>query len=100
MYVLKKDGKIIHYRSTKEDLERDIEFNNLSGQIEESDFIEFINKNDSIRSERYRRMCNEADPLKYEYEEAVARELKNADELKQKWLSKKEEIRSELPYEA
>lgn len=98
MYVLKKDGKIIHYRSTKEALERDIQFNALSGQIEESDFSESADGNNSIRCERYRRMCNEADPLKYEYEEALARETDNINELKQKWLSKKDEIRSELPY--
>lgn len=98
MYVLRKDGKIIHYRLTKENLERDIQFNALSGQIEESDFSESADGNNSIRCERYRRMCNEADPLKYEYEESVARGLDNADNLKQKWLSKKDEIRSELPY--
>lgn len=43
-------------------------------------------------------MFNEADQLKYDYEEAVARGEKNTEELKQIWLAKKDEIRADLPY--
>lgn len=43
-------------------------------------------------------MIEEADPLKYDYEEALAKGNKNAEALKKLWLAKKDEIRKKLPY--
>lgn len=53
---------------------------------------------EEIRGQRQIRMMNEADILKYDYEEAVARGDSNAEELKALWLAKKDQIRAELPY--
>lgn len=53
---------------------------------------------DEIRSQRRERMTNEADELKHDYDEAVARGDDNAAELKELWLAKKDQIRKELPY--
>lgn len=55
-------------------------------------------QNEEIRQQRQARMFSEADQLKYDYEEAVARGEMNAEELKKVWLAKKDEIRADLPY--
>lgn len=55
-------------------------------------------QNEAIRQQRSMRMTAEADPLKYDYEEAVARGAANAEELKAVWLAKKDEIREQLSY--
>lgn len=55
-------------------------------------------QNELLRQRRSIRMTTEADPLKYDYEEAVARGASNAEELKTAWLLKKDEIREQLPY--
>ena len=39
-----------------------------------------------------------SDKLKYDYDEAVARNADNVEELKQKWLESKDKIRNENPY--
>lgn len=54
--------------------------------------------NEEIRRRRSTLMAKEADPLKYDYEEALARGDKSAKELKRLWLAKKDEIRENLPY--
>lgn len=51
-----------------------------------------------IENKRQLRMTTEADPLRFDYEEALARGDENAEELKQIWLAKKDEIRRDLPY--
>jgi len=53
---------------------------------------------EDIRAMRQARFTNEADPIRYSYDEALARGEETADELKQEWLAKKDEIRAELPY--
>jgi len=53
---------------------------------------------DEIKAERQARYTAEADPLRYDYDEALARGEPTAEEKKQAWLDKKDEIRAELPY--
>ena len=53
---------------------------------------------EDIRFERQARYTAEADPLRYDYDEALARGEPTAEEKKQAWLDKKDEIRAELPY--
>lgn len=55
-------------------------------------------KNEAIRQQRQVRFTSEADPIRYDYEEALALGTSNAEELKQTWLAKKAQIREELPY--
>lgn len=51
-----------------------------------------------IRILRQTRYVSEADPIRYDYDEALARGEETAEELKQEWLAKKDEIRADLPY--
>lgn len=53
---------------------------------------------DKIRQQRETRFEQEADPIRYAYDEALARGEDTAEELKQQWLAKKDEIRADLPY--
>ena len=53
---------------------------------------------EEISRERELRFEQEADPLRYAYDEALARGEETAEELKQQWLAKKDEIRADLPY--
>lgn len=55
-------------------------------------------KNEIIRQERQVRFAQEADPLRFDYDEALARGEEQAEEKKQAWLEKKDEIRTALPY--
>ena len=55
-------------------------------------------KNEQIRLQRQARFAQESDPLKLDYDEAVARGEETAEEKKASWLSKKDQIREELPY--
>ena len=54
--------------------------------------------NEQIRQQRQVRYVAESDPIRLEYDEALAREQDNAEELKQEWLASKDKIREELPY--
>lgn len=55
-------------------------------------------QNEEIRANREAAYISEADPLKQDYDEAVARGAENTEELKQAWLAKKDEIRANNPY--
>ncbi|MBO7732881.1 MAG: hypothetical protein J6S67_10020 [Methanobrevibacter sp.] len=55
-------------------------------------------QNEQIRQQRQARYVVESDPLRLDYDEALAREQDNAEQLKQEWLSSKDKIREELPY--
>lgn len=55
-------------------------------------------QNEQIRQQRQSRYVMESDPLRLDYDEALARGQENAEELKQEWLASKDKIREELPY--
>ena len=55
-------------------------------------------QNEQIRQQRQARYVTESDPLRLDYDEALAREQDNAEELKAQWLASKHKIREELPY--
>ena len=55
-------------------------------------------KNEEIRQQRQFRFSLESDPIKYDYEEALAHGDSSAEELKVQWLAQKDKIREELPY--
>lgn len=55
-------------------------------------------KNEKIRIKRQERYIVESDPLRLDYDEALARGQDNAEELKEQWLASKDKIREELPY--
>ena len=67
----------------------------LKGYVPEETIAE---KNERIRAERQERYIAESDPLRLDYDEALARGQDNAEELKEQWLASKDKIREELPY--
>lgn len=80
-----EDKPLVRYRDTKEQIEQYAEA--LSAR----------EKNEQIRQQRQSRFRIEADPLKLDYDEAVARG-EDAEKARIAWLAKKDLIRSELPY--
>lgn len=67
----------------------------LSGHVPQQSVEE---QNEQIRQQRQSRYVLESDPLRLDYDESLAREQDNAEELKQEWLASKDKIREELPY--
>ena len=55
-------------------------------------------RNEQIRAERQARYEVESDPIRLDYDEALARGEETAETLKQAWLASKDKIREELPY--
>ena len=55
-------------------------------------------QNEQIRQQRQARYVAESDHIRLDYDEALAREQDNAEQLKQEWLASKDKIREELPY--
>lgn len=55
-------------------------------------------QNEQIRQQRQARYVVESDPLRLDYDEALARGEDTAEQLKQEWLASKDKIREELPY--
>lgn len=55
-------------------------------------------QNEDIRQQRQQRYETESDPIRLDYDEALARGEETAEQLKQDWLASKDKIREELPY--
>lgn len=55
-------------------------------------------QNEQIRQQRKSRYEVESDPIRLDYDEALARGEDTAETLKQEWLHSKDVIRAELPY--
>ena len=55
-------------------------------------------RNEEIRQQRQARYEVESDPIRLDYDEALARGEDTAETLKQEWLASKDKIREELPY--
>lgn len=55
-------------------------------------------QNKQIRQQRQARYVVESDPIRLDYDEALARGEETAEQLKQDWLASKDKIREELPY--
>lgn len=84
-----------------------VEYNHNKGyEIQETDeaLLAIYNeptieeKNEQIRQQRQARYTAESDPLRLDYDEALARREDAAETLKQAWLASKDKIREELPY--
>lgn len=75
-----------------------IKYRETDKQIEQyAEALTVREKNEQIRQQRQSRFRIEADPLKLDYDEAVARG-EDAEKARIAWLAKKDLIRSELPY--
>ena len=111
MYKALKDGKIIAISDTDstfpclvcDGYEGDhnhttADYESVNGEylLKEEVHVEY--QNEQIRQQRQARYESESDPLRLDYDEALAREQDNAEQLKQDWLASKDKIREELPY--
>lgn len=80
------------------DLSRELGYNGkwyLEGYAPEESIEE---KNKQIRQQRQARYETESDPIRLDYDEALARGEETAEQLKADWLASKDKIREELPY--
>lgn len=109
MYKVIKGDKIIGISETTpklidnyevvEDTEHTCEdYEQYEGEYILKDTVPVEYQNEQIRQQRQARYEVESDPLRLEYDEALAREQDNAEELKAQWLASKDKIREELPY--
>lgn len=111
MYKALKDGKIIAISDTdsnfkfmvKDSVETDKEhtcddYEQVDGEYLLKQDVPVDYKNEQIRAERQARYVAESDPLRLDYDEALARGEETAEELKAQWLASKDKIREELPY--
>lgn len=75
-----------------------VKYRETDKQIEQyAEALTVREKKEQIRQQRQSRFRIEADPLKLDYDEAVARG-EDAEKARIAWLAKKDLIRSELPY--
>lgn len=111
MYKAIKNDKIIAISGTDSEffcLNKDSVVEDLEHTVE--DYIEYQGeyilqeeypieaRNEEIRMQRQARYIVESDPIRLDYDEALARGQDNAEELKEQWLASKDKIREELPY--
>lgn len=111
MYKALKDEKIIAISETdsefpclirdevQEDTTHTIEdYEQVDGEYLLKQDIPIDYQNEQIRQQRQQRYESESDPLRLDYDEALARGEESAEQLRQDWLASKDKIREELPY--
>ena len=109
MFKVIKDNKIIGISEdypalldsydVEEDTEHSVsDYEQYQGEFILKQEVPIEEQNEQIRLQRQTRFVTEADPLRYDYDEALARGYETAEEKKQVWLAKKDQIREELPY--
>ena len=110
MFKAIKDNKIIAINETGdfpclvldeviEDTEHTLdEYEQVDGEYLLTQDVPVEYQNEKIRQQRQQRYEQESDPLRLDYDEALARGEESAEQLKQDWLSSKDKIREELPY--
>lgn len=89
---LVKDSVVEDTEHTAEDYEQ------VNGEYLLKQDVPVDYQNEQIRQQRQARYVAESDPLRLDYDEALARGQEDADELKSQWLASKDKIREELPY--
>ena len=110
MFKAIKDNKIIAinetgefpcliYDEVVEDTEHNVEdYAQYSGEYILGKDVPIEYQNEQIRQQRQARYITESDPIRLDYDEALAREEETAERLKREWLASKDKIREELPY--
>lgn len=110
MFKAIKDNKIIAindrgefpclvYDSTEEDTKHTpADYEQVNGEFLLKQDVPVEYQNEQIRAERQARYVVESDPIRLDYDEALARGDESADQLRQEWLASKDKIREELPY--
>ena len=111
MYKALKEGKIIAISETdsefkflvKDGVEGDPnhtceDYEQVNGEYILKQYVPVEYQNEQIRQQRQQRYEVESDPIRLDYDEALARGEESAEQLKQDWLASKDKIREELPY--
>lgn len=111
MYKAIKDNKIIAISETDnvfafmvkdsavEDTEHTVDdYEQYNGEYILKQDVPVEYQNEQIRQQRQQRYVEESDPLRLDYDEALARGEETAETLKEQWLASKDKIRAELPY--
>ena len=109
MYKVIKDKKIIGISETQPKLQDSYEvildtehtcqdYEQYDGEYLLKSDVPLDYQNEQIRQQRQQRYELESDPLRLDYDEALARGEETAEQLKQDWLASKDKIREELPY--
>lgn len=110
MFKAIKDGKIVAINEVdyfpclvRDSVEQDTEhtvydYEQVEGQFILKGEIPAEIQNERIRAERQARYEAESDPIRLDYDEALAKGQATAETLKQEWLASKDKIREELPY--
>ena len=110
MFKALKDGKIIAINETNnflglvydevvEDTEHTAEdYEQVNGEYILKQDVPVDYQNEQIRLQRQARYVAESDPIRLDYDEALARGEETAEQLKADWLASKDKIREELPY--
>ena len=111
MYKALKEGKIIAISETdsefpclvKDGVEGDPnhtcdDYEQYEGEYLLKQDVPVEYQNEQIRQQRQQRYEQESDPIRLDYDEALARGEETAETLKQEWLASKDKIREELPY--
>ena len=111
MYKALKENKVIAISDTDsefpclvrdevvEDTEHTCEdYEQVDGEFVLKTDVPVDYQNEQIRQQRQARYEVESDPIRLDYDEALARGEETADQLRQEWLASKDKIREELPY--
>lgn len=109
MYKVIKDEKIIGISESQpklldnyeivQDIEHTCEdYEQVNGEFILKEDVPVDAINEQIRQQRQQRYETESDPIRLDYDEALARGEEIAEQLKQDWLASKDKIREELPY--
>lgn len=111
MYKALKDGKIIAISETDSEFKFMIkscvesdpnhtceDYEQYNGEYILKQDIPVEYQNEQICQQRQQRYESESDPLRLDYDEALARGEETAEALKEQWLASKDKIREELPY--
>ena len=110
MFKAIKDNKIIAINENgrfpclvldlvEEDIEHTInDYEQYEGEFVLKQNLPVDYQNEQIRLQRQARYVAEADPLRLDWDESLARGEEQAEQKKLEWLAKKDEIRQALPY--
>lgn len=110
MYKALKDSKIIAINETGEfpclvcdeviedTTHTPADYEQVNGEFLLKQDVPVEYQNEQIRAERQARYVAESDPIRLDYDEALARGEDTAEQLRQEWLASKDKIREELPY--
>ena len=87
------------YDTIQEDKNHSLEdYEQVNGEYLLKQDVPVDYQNEQIRQQRQARYEAESDPLRLDYDEALARGEDTAEQLRIDWLASKDKIREELPY--